>query len=174
MCGPVRLRRSGRDRHMQPSARTHALTACLLAGGREQFSCLLHCFHEHILDVTICMGPSMLPTFNTDGDVVLVEFWTKKTNALKAGDVVVAKSPTNPKQTVCKRIAALEGQIVTVEPQNAFQQVRHHVVPQGHVWLQGDNLNNSTDSRSYGAVPLALVRGRVFYKMWPPSEMRRI
>jgi mitochondrial inner membrane protease subunit 1 len=52
--------------------------------------------------------------------------------------------------------------------------VRHHVVPQGHVWLQGDNLNNSTDSRSYGAVPLALVRGRVFYKMWPPSEMRRI
>jgi mitochondrial inner membrane protease subunit 1 len=174
MCGPVRLRRSGRDRHMQPSARTHALTARLLAGGREQFSCLLHCFHEHILDVTICMGPSMLPTFNTDGDVVLVEFWTKKTNALKAGDVVVAKSPTNPKQTVCKRIAALEGQIVTVEPQNAFQQVRHHVVSQGHVWLQGDNLNNSTDSRSYGAVPLALVRGRVFYKMWPPSEMRRI
>jgi mitochondrial inner membrane protease subunit 1 len=45
---------------------------------------------------------------------------------------------------------------------NAFQQVRHHVVSQGHVWLQGDNLNNSTDSRSYGAVLLALVRGRVF------------
>ena len=38
-------------------------------------------------------------------------------------------------------------------------------VPEGHVWLQGDNLANSTDSRAYGAVPLGLVRGRVFYKV---------
>ena len=37
-------------------------------------------------------------------------------------------------------------------------------VPDGHVWLQGDNLPNSTDSRHYGPVPLALIRGKVFYK----------
>eukprot|EP00960_Hanusia_phi_P009855 287304-Hanusia_phi.AAC.1 len=77
------------------------------ATGLIQFGCLLHCFHEHILDVTICIGPSMLPTFNLEGDVVLVEFWTTRRQKLGNGDVVVAKSPTNPKQTVCKRICGM-------------------------------------------------------------------
>jgi signal peptidase I len=43
-------------------------------------------------------------------------------------------------------------------------------VPRGHVWLQGDNLHNSTDSRHYGPVPYALLRGRVFAKVWPPWD----
>lgn len=34
-------------------------------------------------------------------------------------------------------------------------------VPPGHVWLQGDNLVLSRDSREYGPVPLALMKGRV-------------
>ena len=37
-------------------------------------------------------------------------------------------------------------------------------VPKGHVWLQGDNATNSTDSRNYGPVPVALIRGRVILK----------
>ncbi|XP_061621984.1 mitochondrial inner membrane protease subunit 1 isoform X1 [Phyllopteryx taeniolatus] len=43
-------------------------------------------------------------------------------------------------------------------------------VPKGHVWLEGDNLTNSTDSRSYGPVPYALIRGRVCLKLWPPDS----
>lgn len=35
-------------------------------------------------------------------------------------------------------------------------------VPEGHVWLQGDNTLNSSDSRAYGPVPYALLRGRAF------------
>lgn len=31
--------------------------------------------------------------------------------------------------------------------------------------VQGDNFANSTDSRHYGAVPYALLRGRVFLKV---------
>ncbi|RUS21821.1 IMP1 inner mitochondrial membrane peptidase-like protein [Endogone sp. FLAS-F59071] len=42
-----------------------------------------------------------------------------------------------------------------------------HGVPPGHVWLGGDNMSNSTDSRLYGPVPLALVKGRVFARVWP-------
>ena len=33
-------------------------------------------------------------------------------------------------------------------------------VPEGHVWVEGDNLSWSRDSRFFGPVPLALVRGR--------------
>jgi hypothetical protein len=35
----------------------------------------------------------------------------------------------------------------------------------GHVWLEGDNLQNSTDSRYYGPIPYGLVRGRIFFKV---------
>lgn len=42
---------------------------------------------------------------------------------------------------------------------------------QGHVWLEGDNKDNSTDSRSYGAVPQALVEGVVFVRLWPPRDL---
>lgn len=44
-------------------------------------------------------------------------------------------------------------------------------VPKGHVWLQGDNFINSTDSRHYGPVPYALLRGRAFLKV--PSACPR-
>lgn len=33
-------------------------------------------------------------------------------------------------------------------------------VPEGHVWVEGDNLAWSRDSRVYGAVPMALIKGR--------------
>ena len=47
-------------------------------------------------------------------------------------------------------------------------------VPEGHVWLQGDNLSNSTDSRHYGPVPLGMVQGRVVLKIWPLHEFGRL
>ena len=39
------------------------------------------------------------------------------------------------------------------------------------MWLQGDNTRNSNDSRHYGPVPLAMLRGRVCYRVWPPREV---
>lgn len=38
-------------------------------------------------------------------------------------------------------------------------------IPQGMVWLEGDNPFNSTDSRNYGPVPLALIKGIVCFKV---------
>jgi hypothetical protein len=42
------------------------------------------------------------------------------------------------------------------------------VIPRGHIWVEGDNTANSTDSRDYGPLPLGLVKGRVLFRLWPP------
>lgn len=45
--------------------------------------------------------------------------------------------------------------------------VQYVTIPLGHVWLAGDNMANSTDSRHYGPVPLGMVRGKVLARVWP-------
>ncbi len=34
-------------------------------------------------------------------------------------------------------------------------------MPEGHCWLIGDNLPESRDSRTFGPLPLALIKGKV-------------
>jgi inner membrane protease subunit 1 len=34
-------------------------------------------------------------------------------------------------------------------------------VPEGHVWLAGDNLPYTRDSRTYGPLPMALIKGKI-------------
>ncbi len=50
-----------------------------------------------------------------------------------------------------------------MELQPRFDQARagRVVVPKGHVWVEGDNATMSVDSRHIGAVPAALISGRV-------------
>lgn len=38
-------------------------------------------------------------------------------------------------------------------------------MPKGHVWIQGDNIYSSFDSRTYGAVPYGLIQGKVFCRV---------
>ncbi len=38
-------------------------------------------------------------------------------------------------------------------------------VPKGHVWLVGDNSEDSYDSRDFGPIPYALLQSRVFYRV---------
>ena len=59
------------------------------------------------------------------------------------------------------------GETVVVRSRSRFND-RPEYVPEGHVWLEGDNPSNSSDSRSYGPIPLAMVRGRVFFKVMLP------
>ena len=44
------------------------------------------------------------------------------------------------------------------------------VVPDGHIWVEGDNSINSRDSRDYGPVSAALVVGKVWMRLWPISK----
>lgn len=66
-------------------------------------------------------GPSMLPTFNLMGDLVLVERVSTRIGQVGAGDIVLVRSPENPRKVVAKRIKGMEGDSVTyiVDPRNS-------------------------------------------------------
>eukprot|EP00732_Lithocolla_globosa_P008100 Lithocolla_globosa_v1_NODE_11134_length_533_cov_2.514644.p1 type:complete len:145 gc:universal NODE_11134_length_533_cov_2.514644:491-57(-) len=130
-------------------------------------------FVTHFLfDITSCLGPSMLPTFNSSGDVVLIDLISVRQKKFQAGDVVVAYSlDQSASSGVMKRIIGMPGDRIY---QNPFE--GHHMitVPDDHVYLVGDNLNNSNDSRRYGPVPTSNVYGKVVWKISPFAEARSI
>lgn len=130
---------------------------------------------EYVVDVTACKGPSMLPTLREQGDYVL---------ALKAtvfapprtGDVVIARSPTDGKQLIVKRIMAMPGELMSPEFRTPVgpRRGRTFAVPDGFVWLQGDNATNSVDSRTYGLVPIENVRAMVVGRVLPRDLAGRV
>ncbi|KAL7129378.1 hypothetical protein ABFS83_13G062400 [Erythranthe nasuta] len=136
-----------------------------------QFFSLLHLTENYICSPTLVYGPSMLPTLNFTGDVLLVEKMSTLLGKVAPGDVVLVRSPENPRKTITKRVIGMEGDTVTflVDPTRSD---RSHslVVPKGHVWIQGDNLYASHDSRHVGPIPYGLLLGKVFYRVWPPRD----
>ena len=86
--------------------------------------------------------------------------WQLVTTPLSIGDVVVLQHPHRT-GTVCKRVVGLPGDTVLRPRQGLL------VIPNGHVWVEGDNPANSSDSRNYGTVPMALIQGRVVGRVWP-------
>jgi mitochondrial inner membrane protease subunit 1 len=81
-----------------------------------------------------------------------------------AGDMVIATHPDEPYKAVVKRIVACAGELVH-SPILYDAGVGCHIerlveVPAGHVWLSGDDLRTSTDSRLYGPVPYQLLLGK--------------
>jgi len=122
-----------------------------------QFCGLMFFIRHYFYDLMACVGPSMMPTMNASGDLVLTQRFYKN---IQRGDVIVAISPNNPQHLICKRIIGLSGDPIFVND-------RKLIIPAGHIWVQGDNLNNSSDSRMYGPLPIALIKGKVIAKIWP-------
>lgn len=110
------------------------------------------------------------------------------------GDVIVFRYPENPRQDFIKRCVAVGGQTVQIRNKKLYVDgVRQeepyaiHVdprviprqfsnrdnfgpykVPEGHIFMMGDNRDNSHDSRFWGALPASLVKGKaaVRYFSW--------
>ena len=113
----------------------------------------------------------------------------------KPGDIIVFIYPKNTEQDFIKRVVAVEGQTVEVRNRHLFINgqpwddphanvtnpgtregdnfpaegiPRPYTVPADHVFVMGDNRNNSYDSRFWGPVPLSAIKGQamIIYFSW--------
>jgi signal peptidase I len=110
----------------------------------------------------------MLPNFYSK-DWVVVSHRVSQKN-VERGEVVTAICPMDPKVFISKRVIGLGGDVICVDPWKESADRRYIKIPRGHVWLQGDNIENSTDSREYGPVPMGLIVGKVLYRLFPTFE----
>ena len=101
------------------------------------------------LEVVEVRGGSMAPAL-IPGDLLLVESRTYARRAPRPGEVVLAADPRDLARELVKRVATLQD---------------------GSVELRGDAPRESTDSRSFGAVPVAQVRWRAVLRYWPPGRI---
>lgn len=109
-------------------------------------------------------GPSMWPTLGNSGEWVIENriSYLLRPNSIARGDLVTVSSPQNPRRIICKRVIGLPGDVICVDPTGVkAPSTEHVIVPKGHVWISGDNAKLSIDSRDYGPVSMALVRGKL-------------
>lgn len=142
------------------------------------YGCVTHCTFEYLGDFVVCNGPSMEPTLYSN-DILLTERISAKLSKVSKGDIIIAKCPTNPRIHVCKRVAGVAGDKISIQAINSGKVADGSIssdvityVPKGQVWLEGDNKFNSTDSRNYGPVPEGLVKSRVLCRLWPLNEVK--
>jgi signal peptidase I len=127
-------------------------------------------------------GESMSPTLH-GGQVVLVD---KLGARVHRDDLVVFDDPQDGTTSV-KRVVAVAGERVVIrdavlyvddepveEPYVDLDDIDGlytptTVVPDRSVFVLGDNRGSSIDSRDYGPVALADVRGKVVLRLWPPG-----
>lgn len=139
--------------------------------------------HLFVIQVSIVRGNSMEPALH-DGDRLVVDRVSHSLGELHRGDVVVLRYPRNPAVDFVKRIVALPGDRVAMERgvllvndriADDFERIRdshdfaEQTVPAEHFFVLGDNRPISCDSREFGLVPQALLKGRVRIRFWPLS-----
>ncbi|WP_338441454.1 signal peptidase I [Synechococcus elongatus IITB4] len=139
---------------------------------------------------------SMLPTLHV-GDRLIVEKVSYQLHPPRPGDIVVFQPPPvlqqagyRADQAFIKRVIAQPGQTVQVhqgqvlvdgnpltEPYLAEPPVYEwgpYLVPEGGLFVMGDNRNNSNDSHIWGFLPEGNVIGRAWLRFWPLDRWGRV
>lgn len=149
-----------------------------------------HLFFTYIGTIGPTHGISMVPTIPhsyRSTPFILISHIHRRGRGIAVGDVVTYHTPAKMSTVGCKRVVGMPGDFVSVlspgrgegdlgkgDDDGDWANVKDEVVrvPEGHVWLAGDNLEWSRDSRVFGAVPLNLVRGKVIAVVWPTSAWK--
>lgn len=137
---------------------------------------------------------SMEPTLDV-GDRVLVNKLSYDAHDVNRGDLVVFERPAvdapfGPVESedLIKRVVGLPGDTIEArdgvvyiggrrleEPYlteaTATDNLPAQEVPAGHVFVMGDNRDNSEDSRIFGAIDESLIIGRAFVRVWPLDDL---
>lgn len=126
-----------------------------------------HFFWAYGYDWGTVSGPSMLPGWSVWGEGAIISHRYRRGKDIKVGDLVRFKIPVDDGLAI-KRVLGVAGDYVMMGTPETGQDIMIQVPP-GHVWLIGDNLPASRDSRLYGPVPMALIDGKVIARTgaWP-------
>jgi signal peptidase I len=135
---------------------------------------------------------SMIPTIEIQ-DRVLADKLVFRFREPRKGDIVVFDDPNGQHPQLIKRVIATEGQEVDIrdgkvwidgkaldepytygKPTELGSVPMPVVVPEGEIWLMGDNRPESGDSRFFGSRPVSTVRGRAFWTYWPPGRFGKL
>jgi len=143
-----------------------------LALGTTQVVFFTHLIWNNFYAVGDTVGASMFPTFRLANDWVVISKLHSRGRGVEVGDLVSYLHPVDgPGVSVIKRVVGLPGDFVVKDPADGSGDMLQ--VPKGHCWTTGDNLPHSYDSRYYGPVPLALIRGKVIARVYPwPTWIR--
>lgn len=129
---------------------------------------------------------SMAPSLEPD-DWVLAK---RVTGPPDRGDIVMFPDPAATGRTLVKRVIALPWERVGIESgrvtindavladrwtSGITEPEGSWTVPEGHVWVLGDNRGASTsDSRTVGPIAIDSISWRVVGRYWPTSRARSI
>jgi signal peptidase I len=129
-----------------------------------------------IATVYVVRSPSMQPTLLI-GDYVLVVKLLYRVVRPRRGDIVVFIAPPHPAtrraggdRALIKRVAGAPGD--TIVPSHGHRPGSGVPVPQGTVFVLGDNRAISRDSSTFGAVDQRRLVGRALAIVWPPTRVR--
>lgn len=131
---------------------------------------------------------SMLPTIQLD-DRILANRVIYHFFAIKRGDVIVFNPPNQMQSGVpyVKRVIGLPGDTVEIRKGQVLVNGEEFVVetaaipaytkpketvPDGMLFVLGDNRNESSDSHVWGYVPMENIIGRAELIYWPPQHVQ--
>lgn len=149
-----------------------------------------------VIGVFYVPSGSMLNTIH-EGDLILGEMVTLNFDGPGAGDVVTFESPLDEGDILVKRVVAVGGQTIDLvdgvvyvdgvaldEPYTEGRPTESlseypgsagisypYTVPEGTIWVMGDNRTNSKDSRFFGPVSVDDVTSKVLFIYWPLSHV---
>ncbi|MBR4642995.1 MAG: signal peptidase I [Selenomonadaceae bacterium] len=137
-----------------------------------------------IVELYVVDGPSMQPTLQDGERLVVNKFIYHWRDPIKS-EVIIFRYPRDHSRDFIKRVIAVGGDTIEIKDGHVFvndalvnedyiaektrTEFPKQTVPEGTLFVCGDNRRNSLDSRfpDVGFVPLELVKGKAALIFWP-------